>query len=181
MYNFSNNGSETKNSGIKTSKLAREHVSTQGTLAREHVTMQGTLTREHVSTQGVWARGHVSTQNTLAREQLSTQELLACEHIGTQGMLAREHETTQDTLAREHIFSTQGTQFSRLVKKDFPLLYIPIFRNLQSRSVKVRNSVPLETFRNSNENELIMFNVFSKNKKKIFLKQLDSCPSPQVA
>ena len=53
VYNFSNNGSETENSGIKTSTLAREHVSTQGTLAREHVSTQGTLAREHVfSTQG---------------------------------------------------------------------------------------------------------------------------------
>ena len=43
MYNFSNNGSETENSGIKTSTLAREHVSTQGTLAREHAfSTQGT-------------------------------------------------------------------------------------------------------------------------------------------
>ena len=37
VHNFTSNGSETKNSGIKTSTLAREHVSTQGTLAREHV------------------------------------------------------------------------------------------------------------------------------------------------
>ena len=37
VYNFSNNDSETENSGIKTSTLALEHVSTQDTLAREHV------------------------------------------------------------------------------------------------------------------------------------------------
>ena len=43
VYNFSNNGNWTENSGIKTSPLAREHVSTQGTLAREHVfSAQGT-------------------------------------------------------------------------------------------------------------------------------------------
>ena len=30
--------------------------------------------------------------------------------------LAREHISTQGTLAREHVFSTQGTQFSRLQK-----------------------------------------------------------------
>ena len=52
VYNFSNNGSETENSPIKTSALAREEVSTQGTLAREHVNTQGTLAREHMSTQG---------------------------------------------------------------------------------------------------------------------------------
>ena len=50
VYNFSNNGSETENSGIKTSTLAREHVSTQGTLAREHMRAQSTLAREHAST-----------------------------------------------------------------------------------------------------------------------------------
>ena len=58
VYNFSNNGSKTENSGIKTSTLACEHVSTQSTLAREHVSMQGTLAREHVSTQNNW---HVTT------------------------------------------------------------------------------------------------------------------------
>ena len=52
VFNFSNNGSETENSGIKTSMLADEHVSNQGTLSREHVRAQGMLTREHVSTQG---------------------------------------------------------------------------------------------------------------------------------
>ena len=36
VYNFSTNGSETENNGIKNSTLAREHVSTQGTLARKH-------------------------------------------------------------------------------------------------------------------------------------------------
>ena len=72
------NGSKTENSGIKTSTLAREHVSTQGKLACEYV-----------STQDTWA--------------LSTQDTLACQHISTQG-----------TLAFEHVFSTQGTQFSRV-------------------------------------------------------------------
>ena len=71
MYNFSNNGSETENSDIKTSTSARKHVSRQGTLAREYVCTRGTLASEQVSTQG--------------------------------------------TLAREHVFSTQGTQFSRLL------------------------------------------------------------------
>ena len=65
VYNFSNNGSETKNSGIKTSTMAREHVSTQGTLAPEHISTQGTLVRKHAS--------HVITQNTLAREHVITQ------------------------------------------------------------------------------------------------------------
>ena len=50
MYNFSNNGSQTENSGIKTRTLVRGHLSRQGTLATEHVSTQGTLAREHVST-----------------------------------------------------------------------------------------------------------------------------------
>ena len=61
-------------------------MSTQGKLP---VSVQGTLAPEHVSTQGTLAREHVSTQDTLTREHLST-------------------------LAREHVFSTRGTQFSRL-------------------------------------------------------------------
>ena len=47
VYNFSNNGSETENSDIKTSTLAREHVNTQGMLARENISTQGTLARKH--------------------------------------------------------------------------------------------------------------------------------------
>ena len=43
---------------IVTLKLARWHVSTQGTLTREQVSAQGTLEHEHVSTQARW---HVST------------------------------------------------------------------------------------------------------------------------
>ena len=54
------------------------------------------LTRKHAR--------HVSTQDTLVRE-----------HISTQSTLARENVSTQGTLAREHVFSTQGTQFSRLL------------------------------------------------------------------
>ena len=73
MYNFSNNGSETENSGIKTSTLAREHASIQGTLAHEHVSTQGMLTREHIGMQGTLAREHVSMQGMLAHEHVSTQ------------------------------------------------------------------------------------------------------------
>ena len=73
----------TANLKVVTSKLARWHVSTQGTLAREHV----------------------STQSTLAREHLSTQGMLACEHVSTQG-----------TLALDNFFSTQSTQFSKLIE-----------------------------------------------------------------
>ena len=64
VCNFNNNGSETQNSGIKISRLAGEHVSTQNTLVREHVVTQGTLASEHVSTQGTLASEHVSTQGT---------------------------------------------------------------------------------------------------------------------
>ena len=92
VYNFSNNGSEAENSGIKTSTLAREHLSTQDRLAREYRSTQGTLAREHVNKQGTLAREHVSTQDTLARE----------------------HESSQGTLACEHVFSSQSTQFIRL-------------------------------------------------------------------
>ena len=71
VYNFINTDSETESSGIKTSTLTREHVSTQGTFAREHISTQGPLAHKHVSTQGTLARDHVSTQ---AREQVfSTQ------------------------------------------------------------------------------------------------------------
>ena len=97
VYHFSNNGSETEKSGIKTSMLAREHVSAQSTLARKHVSAQGTLARKHAC--------------TLARENASTQGTLAREHVSTQGTLTREHIS----LRREHVFSTQGTQFSRLI------------------------------------------------------------------
>ena len=76
MYNFSNNGSETENSGIKTSTLAREHASIQGTLAHEHVSTQGMLTREHIGMQGTLAREeHVSMQGTQACK--------ACWHMST--------------------------------------------------------------------------------------------------
>ena len=34
-----------------------------------------------------------------------------------QATLAREHVSTQGTLALEHVFRTQGTQFSRLARK----------------------------------------------------------------
>ena len=88
VYNFSNNGSETENSGIKPSTLARKHarhVSTQDTLAREHVGTQGILARKHVRHDGKWARN------------------------------SRWYVSTQGTLAREHVFSTHCTQFSRLV------------------------------------------------------------------
>ena len=72
VYNFSNNGNKTENSGIKTSMLAREHVSTQGTLEREHMSTHDTLAREHVSKQDTLSREHISTQNTLAHEYMST-------------------------------------------------------------------------------------------------------------
>ena len=62
---------------------------------------------EQVSTQGMLAHEHVSTQGTMRREHVSTQDTLGTEQASTQG-----------TLAREHVFSTQGTQFSRL-----PTLY----------------------------------------------------------
>ena len=83
VYNFSNNGKETINSGVKTITLTREHVSTQGKVAREHVNAQGTLVREHVSTQDTLAREHVSTQGKLVREHVSTQGTLASEHVSS--------------------------------------------------------------------------------------------------
>ena len=58
------------------------------------------------------------TQDTLAREHVNTQSTLVREHVSTQGTLAREHVNTQGTLAREHVFSTQGTQFSRLAQPE---------------------------------------------------------------
>ena len=56
---------------------------------------------------------HVSTQGTLARE-----------HVTTKSTLAREHVRTQGTLAREHVFSTKGTQFSRLEVDAFCIFVI---------------------------------------------------------
>ena len=53
----------------------------------------------------------MSTQGKLP---VSAQGTLVLEHLNTQGTLARERVSTQDTLAREHVFSTGGTQFSRL-------------------------------------------------------------------
>ena len=75
MYNFSNDGSETENSGIKTSTLAREHASIQGTLAHEHVSTQGMLACEHIGMLGTLAREHVSMQGTQACK--------ACWHMST--------------------------------------------------------------------------------------------------
>ena len=64
VYNFSNNGSETENSGIKTSTLPREHVSVQGALAHEHVSTQGMWVREHAKHVGTWARKHTRHVST---------------------------------------------------------------------------------------------------------------------
>ena len=41
--------------------------------------------------------------------------MLTGEHVSTQSTLAHEQISTQGTLARDHIFSTQVTQFSRLI------------------------------------------------------------------
>ena len=94
--------------------LTCEHVSRQKTLAREHVSTQGTLECEHVSTQGTLAREHVKTQGTLAREHISTQGTLIRGYVSTLNTLARKYVSTQGTLICGHVFSTQGTQFSRL-------------------------------------------------------------------
>ena len=83
--------------------MAHEHVSTHGTQAHEHVSTQDTQAREYVRMQGTLTGEHISTEGTQARE-----------HISTQGTLARKHVNKESTLAREHVFSTQGTQFSRL-------------------------------------------------------------------
>ena len=56
----------------------------------------------------------VRTRGTLTRKHVSTQSTSAREHISMQGTLAHEHVNTQGTLARKHVFSTFGTQFSRL-------------------------------------------------------------------
>ena len=50
------------------------------------------------------------------KPKYSQQIWIIYEHVSTQVTLAREHVSTQGTLAREHVFSTQGTQFTRLEK-----------------------------------------------------------------
>ena len=45
------------------------------------------------------------------------QGTLARQHVSTQVTLTREYVGTEDTLASEHVFSTQGTQFSRLGRR----------------------------------------------------------------
>ena len=74
------------------------------------------LIREHARDVGTRAHEHMSTRGTLGREHMSTQSTLSGDHVSTQGTLAREQVSTQCTLSREHVFSTQGTQFSRLKK-----------------------------------------------------------------
>ena len=53
---------------------ARKHVGTQNSLALKHIMNIGTrvskLAREHVSTQGTLAHEHKSTHDTLAREHV---------------------------------------------------------------------------------------------------------------
>ena len=97
--------------------VAREQVdtqSTQDTLAREHA-KHGR--HEHVDKQDTLACQQVSTQGTLAHEHVSTQGTLARQHVSTKVTLTGEYVGTEDTLASEHVFSTQGTQFSRLGKR----------------------------------------------------------------
>ena len=77
--------------------------------------MQDTLAHEHVSTQDTLAREHISARDMLAREHVSAQGTLAREHVSAQGTLAREHVNTQVTVTCEHVFSSQHTQFSRLL------------------------------------------------------------------
>ena len=97
--------------------VTREQVdtqSTQGTLAREHAKH---ARHEHVDKQDTSACKHVSMQGTLAHEHVSTQGTLARQHVSTQVTLTREYVGTEDTLASKHVFSTQGTQFSRLGRR----------------------------------------------------------------
>ena len=120
VYNFSSNGNKFEKSGIKTSMLACEHLSMQGTLPHECVSTQGMLACELVSTQGTLAHEHINMQGTLACEHISMQGTMACRQISTQGTLAREHLfSMQSTLACEHVFRMQGMQFSRLLNKLF--------------------------------------------------------------
>ena len=86
--------------------VAREQVDTQST--------QDTLAREHAKH---GRHEHVDKQDTLACQQVSTQGTLARQHVSTQVTLTRKYVGTENTLASEHVFSTQGTQFSRLGKR----------------------------------------------------------------
>ena len=60
-----------------------------------NVIEKGTFTHKHVNTQGTLASAYLSTQDTLTRDHVSTQGTFACAHV----------------------FSTPGTQFSRVTKK----------------------------------------------------------------
>ena len=73
--------------------------------ARKRAIHVGTWASEHVSTQSVLARDHLSTQGTWARKDDGT---WTRKHTRQVGKWARK--------AGEHVFSTQGTQFSRLKK-----------------------------------------------------------------
>ena len=72
-------------------------------LARWHVSMQGTLVREYISTQGTLAPKHVSMQGTLVHEHVSTQDTLACEHISTLARKHARHARHVDTWAHKHV------------------------------------------------------------------------------
>ena len=67
VYNFSNNGSETESSGIKTSTLALEHVSAQDTWACKHARHVNMWARKHARDVGTWARKHARHVGKWAR------------------------------------------------------------------------------------------------------------------
>ena len=101
VCNFSNSGSKTEKSSIKTSMLAGDQ------LVMQAVPGNGLKKCWHVSTQGTLALEHVSML-------LGTSACDNARHVGTWACKHTRHMSMQHALAVEHVFSTKGTQFSRL-------------------------------------------------------------------
>ena len=100
LYNFSNNSSKSKKSGIKTTYSAENACWQVITWLRKTCEARDSrhVATWHVTTQtqtACWHVRHGSTQGTLGRE-----------HVSTQDTVAHEHVITKDTVACEHIFGT---------------------------------------------------------------------------
>ena len=101
VYNFNNNGSETKKSGIKTTYWGGKGCwqvitwSCKPCEARHstHVNMVTRKTCQFSRHVGTWARKHAKHVRMWARKQ---------------DTLPSERKSTQGTLTREHVLSTQG-------------------------------------------------------------------------
>ena len=80
--------------------MSHEHARHVSTWVRNHARHVGTWAHKHARQVDTWARKHARNVGIWVRKHLI--------HVGTWAV------SKQDKLALEHVFSTQGTQFSRL-------------------------------------------------------------------